>query len=333
MRLLVLGGTLFLGRHLVETAVAQGHEVTILHRGRTGMELFPGVERVLADRREGLPLPAGRSWDVVVDTSGYLPRVVQLSVDALAGRCGRYVFISSISVYGSCAAPGLTEAAPRPLPDDPSVEAVTGETYGPLKAACEEVVSAKFGTSAVLVRPGYIVGPHDTSDRFAYWPWRAAQGGKMLAPGVPGAPLQVIDARDLVQWILQMPGDAAGGYNLTGPDRPMTMGEFLSLCNAAGGDRAELHWMNDAALERAGLEGGEFPLWVPAASEFAGIHAVSTSRARATGLRCRPIEQTITDTLSWVRSGRGDRPWRAGVTLEREAEILAGGPGQSVEID
>src|SRR6478672_8232941 len=225
MRLLVLGGTQFLGRHLVEVALREGDAVTIFHRGRTNPDLFAGqVERISGDRDGGLDALAGGEWDAVVDTCGYVPRVVAASARALADRCGHYTFVSTESVYGDVGEPGLDESAPVAVLDDPATEVVDGETYGGLKALCEEAAEAAMPGRVLNVRPGLIVGPHDPSDRFTYWPRRLARGGEVLAPGSAEGLVQVIDARDLAEWAVRMvEGGKTGVYNATGPENPLTM--------------------------------------------------------------------------------------------------------------
>src|SRR5882762_6808084 len=202
MRILVLGGTRFLGRGFVVAAQARGHELTLFNRGRTNPELHPRVERILGDRDGGLGALAGRTWDAVVDPSGFFPRVVGASARALAGSVGRYLFVSSISVYAEPIPHGVDETAPVAPLADPAVEDIGGGAYGGLKALCEDRVREAFGERATVVRPGLIVGPHDTTDRFPYWPRRIARGGEVLAPGEPSAPVQLIDARDLAAFMV-----------------------------------------------------------------------------------------------------------------------------------
>ncbi|MBM3497007.1 MAG: NAD-dependent epimerase/dehydratase family protein, partial [Armatimonadetes bacterium] len=223
VRLLVLGGTVFLGRHLVAEALARGHRVTLFHRGRHGADLFPEAERILGDRDGGLSALADESWDAVVDTSGYVPRVVGAAARMLAPAVGFYVFVSSVSVYADFSPVGMDEDAPLGQMADPSVEEITGETYGPLKALCESEVRSAFGARCAVVRPGLIVGPHDPSDRFTYWPVRCQRGGEVLAPGDPERPVQFIDAGDLAAWIVTMCVRQAGGvFNAVGPTDPTT---------------------------------------------------------------------------------------------------------------
>ena len=206
MKLLILGGTAFLGRHLVEAALAAGHELTLFNRGRTNPGLFPAAEELHGDRTEGLEPLRGRRWDAVVDTCGFVPRFVGTAVDLLAEAAGHYTFVSSISAYADLGSPGLREDAPLATMEDETVEEIRGDTYGPLKALCEEVVRRGFPDRCLIVRPGLIVGPHDPTDRFTWWPWRMAQGGQALAAEPRDAPVQVVDARDLAAWMLAWSG-------------------------------------------------------------------------------------------------------------------------------
>lgn len=324
MKLLILGGTIFLGRHAVEHALACGHEVTLFHRGRHGTDLFAGVERIIGDRDGGLDALRGRSWDAVIDTSGYLPRVVGASARMLARSSEFYVFVSSVSVYADFAVVGMTEDAEVGVLEDPATEEITGESYGPLKALCENEVRDAFGDRCAIVRPGLIVGPYDPSDRFTYWPARIDRGGETLAPGAPDRPVQFIDARDLAAWILELCERRQGGiYNAVGPDKPITFGELLDECASVCNSGARLTWAPDAFLLDQGVEPWtELPLWVPDDGTMAGLDTVSGARARAEGLRCRAVRETVTDTLDWHRTRPADLTWRAGLSAERERAIL-----------
>src|SRR5581483_10626663 len=227
MRLLVLGGTMFLGRHIVVAAQASGHELTLFNRGRTDPQPIAGVDQIHGDRARDLARLAGRDWHAVIDTSGYLPRVVRASADTLVGRVEQYVFVSSISAYGTFPEPGLDETAPTAPDPSPGTENVL-EHYAELKAACERVVEDVLPGRTLVVRPGLIVGPHDPTERFTYWVRRLAAGGRVLAPRAPGQPVQLIDVRDLAQWIVRMvEAHATGVYNATGPAAPLTFGPML----------------------------------------------------------------------------------------------------------
>ena len=324
MRILVLGGTRFVGRAFVEAALARGHALTLFHRGRTNAELFPGVDRVLGDRDGGLAALAGRTWDAVVDPSGYIPRVVGASARALAGASAQYLFVSSISVYAEPLVSGADEDAPMAKLADPTVEAITGETYGGLKALCESVVRDAFADRALIVRPGLIAGPHDTTDRFPYWPRRLARGGEVLAPGDPKAPTQWIDVRDLAAWMLTLlERGITGCLNATGPAARLSLGDCLARIAGAVGSDARLTWVNEAFLLERGVQPWlELPLWLPKADQ--ALADVSIARALAQGLTFRPLEETVRDTLAWDRSREPSaRPASPTLTPERETELLA----------
>lgn len=329
MRILILGGTVFLGRHLVEAALAQGHEITLFTRGISNPELFPEVERLHGDRMdgdEGLALLRKRQWDVVIDTSGYIPRIVRASAQALANSVGLYAFVSTISVYASTSQPGQDESAAVGILADPSVEEVTGETYGPLKALCEQAVETATPGHALIIRPGLIVGPHDPTDRFTYWPHRAARGGEIAAPGDPSTPVQFIDARDLAAWILRMvERGETGVYNATGPNDPITMGGVLDTCRVVSGADARITWIEDQFLLDAGIAPWtEMPLWIPSSDPDApGFSAIDCRRAQAAGLTTRPLADTAQATLEWAATRPADHHWRAGITSAHEAEVLA----------
>jgi len=323
MKLLVLGGTIFLGRHVVEEALAKGHEVTIFHRGKHGPDLFPDVERILADRDGGLEALRGRSFDAVVDPSGYVPRVVRASAEFLADATAHYTFVSTLSVYADDATPGQDETGPLVTLDDPATEEITGEAYGGLKVLCESAVTEVFGDRALNFRPGLIVGPHDPTDRFTYWPVRAARGGRVIAPAPEDGPVEFTDVRDLAAFLVRAAERRIGGVlNATGPaiDRP-TFGEFLAACREASGSDAEFVWVDEAFLEAQ-----EIRPWVDlpifAGTDSPGFNTRDTSAAVAAGLSFRPMEETIRDTLTWARTRAEDHEWRAGLTPEREEEAL-----------
>jgi len=324
MRILVLGGTRFLGRAFVEAALARGHELTLFNRGRTNPELHPGVARLTGDRDGGLAVLAGRTWDAVMDPSGFFPRVVAASARALAASAGRYLYISSISVYAEPIPRGVDEAGNVATLADPTVEDIGGGNYGGLKALCEERVRDAFGPRALVVRPGLIVGPHDTTDRFPYWPRRLARGGEVLAPGSPDAPTQFIDARDLAAWMVNLiERGIAGTFNATGPAEPLELGRCLERIAAAVGGGATLTWVNEEFLDEHGVGPWmELPLWVHAADQ--AFETASIARALAEGLRLRPLEETALDTLAWERSlARDTRPPSPALAAGREAELLA----------
>lgn len=318
MRLLVLGGTSFVGRAVVEDALSRGHDLTLFSRGRTGADLFPGVERRTGDRENGdyAALTDG-SWDAVVDVSAYVPRHVGQAADALSGRTGRYLFVSTGSVYDRTQAPtGMTEDAPR-LPPERSTEDVTGETYGPLKVACEDDAVARHGERAIVVRPGIVAGPHDPTDRFTWWVRRASRGGRVALPGRPDQPVQVVDSRDLARLVIRLAeDDRPGTYNAVGPAEPVTLAELVTTCAAAAGTEVDV-----VPVDPDGVEPG-FPLVLPDPS-WDVMFGRSAALARAAGMPATPLETTAADVLAWDRD-RGEPPLSVGLDPSREAELLAG---------
>jgi 2'-hydroxyisoflavone reductase len=335
MKILILGGTVFLGRHLVVAARARGHEVTLFNRGLSGPDLFPDVEKLRGDRDGGLDVLRGRRWDVVIDTSGFVPRIVRASAELLAGAVELYVFISTLSVIADTRVPGADESAPVGTLLDPTTEDATGSAYGPLKALCEQTVEEVMPGRALNIRPGLIVGPHDPTGRFTYWPVRVARGGEVLAPGRPDRQIQFIDARDLAQWTIRMAEDKQiGVFNATGPEPRLTMEELLETCRAVSGSGARFTWVDDKFLINAGVgEWMELPLWLSQVAPDAprGFLSINVSKAIAHGLTFRPLADTVRDTLDWAMTlseepspDSGDDPERpkAGMEPEREAQVL-----------
>jgi 2'-hydroxyisoflavone reductase len=331
MRLLILGGTLFVGRALAAAALERGHEVTLFNRGRHARDPLPGVERLTGDRDGQLDALRGRCWDAVVDTSGYVPRLVRASAELLAASVERYVFISSVSVYSDFSRP-IDESAPLATMPDKSLEEVTGPTYGPLKALSERALEEILPGRALIVRPGVIVGPHDPTVRFSYWTARVARGGEVLAPGDPETPVQLIDVRDLAEWTLRMIETGRPGL-FNAPGRSMlTMGQLLETCRSASGGDAHFTWVDERFLtERGVLPWTHLPLWMPPSWEtHRYFHRVGADRALAAGLTFRPLAETVRDTLAWQRSNQGrPLPEKPGVptpdltlAAAREREIL-----------
>ena len=318
MRILVLGGTAFVGRAIVDDLVARGHEVTLFSRGRTGTDLFPLLDKRIGDRETGdyTSLGEGR-WDAVVDVTAYVPRHVAQALDAIGDRGGRYLFISTGSVYDRTAgAEGMTEDTPR-LPPERGTEEITGETYGPLKVACEDDVRSRLGDTATIVRPGVVAGPHDPTDRFTYWVRRAARGGRVALLGRPDQPVQVVDSRDLARLVsLLLEGDVPGTYNAVGPSEPVTLAELVTVCAAAAGTEVEVVPVDPAAVEQA------LPLVLPDPS-WDVMFRRSRGAADAAGLPATPLQQTAEAVLAWDRE-RGEPPLEVQLSPEREAELVGG---------
>jgi 2'-hydroxyisoflavone reductase len=324
MKILILGGTVFLGRAIVDAALAKGHTVTLFNRGQSNPDLFPDTEKITGDRKVSLEALRGRNWETVIDTCGYVPRLVRGSAEFLAGAISHYTFISTCSVYADTSQPGVDEnGAVGRLVDD--TEEVNGETYGPLKALCEQAVDEVFSGQALVLRPGLIVGPNDPTDRFTYWPHRVAGGGEVLAPGRPGRAVQFIDVRDLAEWTIRMvEAGQTGVYNALGPATPLDMKHLLESCKTVAGSNARFTWIDDQFLKDQQVgEWIEIPLWI-AESEPAnrGFFAFNIEKALAAGLTFRPLAETIRATLEWDATREKSRVWRAGLTPQREEELL-----------
>jgi len=317
VKLLVLGGTKFLGRGVVDAALAGGHDVTLFNRGQTNPELYPDVEKIHGDLAENLAGLEGGDWDAVVDLDPtQLPRHTRRRAEALVGSVAHYVFVSTISVYSDTSQP-IREDSPLFDPPHPEPEAFDAEQYGGLKVGSERAVVDVFGDRASIARAGLIVGPYDPTDRFTYWPRRLHEGGTVLAPGSPSQPVQLIDARDLGAFLVHLADTRQGGvFNATGPAEPLTLGGALERIR---GD-AQLVWVDDQTLLDAEVGAWmELPLWLPG-DEYLGILQADISRALAAGIAFRPLEETARDTLAWSLEAGEQRPT---LTREREAEILA----------
>ena len=323
MRTLILGGTQFLGRHFVDAVQARGWELTLFNRGQTNPAIYTELERLRGDRdpniEPGLAALEGRSWDIIVDPSGYVPRLVNASLAALASS-GYYCFISSISVYSDFASPGQDESAPLDEIDDPTTEEWAGPAYGPLKALCEDAVRAARPKSHLNVRAGLIIGPHDPTERYTYWVRRVARGGEVLAPVGPDYPIQAIHAGDIAEWSLEMAaGQRSGTFNVTSAIYPL--GELLEAAKRETGSDARFTYVSEEfLLEQEVGPWMELPLWMP--TPMAGLMQTSVAAAQGVGLRERPLAQTIRETLAWARE---TPPVSAdvGLTPEREAALLA----------
>ena len=317
MKVLLLGGPRFVGRAVIETALAGGHEVTLFNRGQTNPEEFPEVERLRGDRDGGLGALAGQTWDAVVDTSGYVPRLVRASAELLRDATGRYVFVSSKSVYAGFAE-SVTEASPLTTVEDETTEDVQ-EHYGALKALCERAVEDVFGDRGTSIRAGLIVGPHDPTGRFTYWPHRIARGGEVLVPGHPGRPIQFVDVRDLAGFLLLVAERGPGGpVTATGPVPALTMGALAHACRAVTASDATFTYVDEAFLaEHEVGEWMELPLWVAPKPGWERFLEADVSRALAAGLAFRPLAETVRDTLALAQTVKG-----VGLAPEREAELL-----------
>lgn len=328
MRLLILGGTGFTGPHQVAYALARGHQVTVFNRGRTNPGILPDeVEQLIGDRNGDLDALRGREWDVVIDVPATLPRWVRGTTEILRDAAERYVFVSSISVYADHSTPGADETAAVQVLANLESEDVRAD-YGALKAASEQVVRDAFGNDrALIVRPGLIVGPGDPTDRYTYWPVRVNRGGEVLAPGTPADPVQIIDARDLAEWIIRMAEQrAAGDFNATGPASPMSIGDMLHGARDATGSDATFTWVDAGFLAAQEVAPwSQMPVWLPPTGDYAGFASRDISKALAHGLSFRPYADTVRATLAWFSTLPAERQaaLRAGITAEREAAVLA----------
>lgn len=332
LRLLILGGTGFLGPHTVRAALAHGHEMTLFNRGKTNPHLFPELEKLRGDRYSNLDALKGRKWDAVVDTFAYVPRVVRASAELLAAAVRQYVLISSISAYRDFKTVGMDETALVATVDKQIVEQVkthrqTLEHYGAFKALCEQTAEQCLPGRVTNIRPGLIVGPGDPSDRFTYWPVRISRGGEVLAPGSGEDHVQFIDARDLGEWIITcIEKKHVGVYNATGPKKPMVIRDLLRACKAVSQSDARFTWVDADFLEKHDVQAWtHLPVWMPGTEQYKGFGQVSVAKAQAHGLTYRPLVETIRDTLEWFNSEPEERRQnlRAGLTPEREKEVLA----------
>jgi 2'-hydroxyisoflavone reductase len=323
MKLLVLGGTSFAGRHAVEAALDEGHAVTLFNRGVSNPGLFPACEHRIGDRDAGDLSALGKGeWDGVIDVNGYAPRAVRQSVELLAGRVGHYTFISTLAVYAPPWPDMLDETSPLCPAAAPDLKSDGLATYGPMKVACEEIVRERFGDRSTMVRPSLIVGPYDPTDRFTYFVRRVAQGGAMIGPGRPEQPLQLIHARDLGDFSLRVTtSGTAGVFNAVGPTDPITLAEMLAACAGAAGVDLDAVWIDDAFLEAQGVTYPKPPYWPAAMGD--GCMRASVARAVAAGLRNRFPVATAADTLAWDRTRDWSVPMGGGApTRDRERALL-----------
>ena len=335
MRILILGGTIFLGPHLIEAALARGHSVAIFNRGQHHADWYPEVEKLRGDRSRNIEALQGRRWDAVIDTCGYVPGVVRKSAELLANAVEHYTFISSCSVYAKSDLAATDENAPvstltseqvneaEKIDTGERVTAVTyGKMYGPLKALCERAAEEAMPGRVLNVRAGLVVGPYDSTDRFTYWVHRVAQGGEVLAPGEPGRRVRVIDARDLSEWIMRMTEmRQAGVYNATGAEDGLTMGRLLEECRTVSESTGTFVWASDKfLLDQKVRAWSEMPLWLP--EGYNGIFHVNNDKAITSGLTFRPLSETIKDTLTWDATRSSDIKRRAGLNPVRERELI-----------
>ncbi|MBE0671089.1 MAG: NAD-dependent epimerase/dehydratase family protein [Anaerolineales bacterium] len=324
MKILIIGGTRFLGRHLVNAARVRGHAVTLFNRGQSNPNLFLQVDKIQGDREKDLDQLAGQNWDAVIDTCGYVPRIVKMSAEALKEKVENYVFISSISVYADFSKIGINESDAVGTLEDESQEEITGESYGPLKALCEKAVQDIFGIRSLIIRPGLIVGPHDPTDRFTYWPVRVARGGDVFAPDRPEVLTQIIDVRDLARFIIDLvEQNVSGVFNATGPDHELSFGRLLDTCKLIGNSNAKFKWAPLEFLNQHQVSAwSDMPAWLPDNGEDAGFARVNVAKAINAGLKFLSLEETVHDTLEWANSRPVDHEWRAGLREAREKELL-----------
>jgi 2'-hydroxyisoflavone reductase len=324
--LLILGGTGFIGPHLTEEAQRRGWKVTHFNRGKHEPNGVAGVETLIGDRNGQLDALKDRKWDAVVDDTGFIPKYVKMSAELLAPNVGYCLYISSISAYAGYATPN-DEHSPLAKLEDPNVDKVTNDTYGPMKALCEQYSAAAFKDRVSIVRPGYIVGPLDQSDRFTYWPVRASKGGEMLAPGSPGDPIQVIDVRDLAAFMMKLVESRTNGtFNADSAPRALTMGQLITASlNASPQAGTKAVWVSEDYLAAHWKpDDMDIPPWSPTKGDTAGFSLTSTTAAEKAGLRSRPLEVTVRDTLAWFQTLPAERQakLKAGLDPAREADTL-----------
>lgn len=330
-KILILGGTGFLGPATIEAAQARGHQVTMFNRGKTRPDLFPGVEKLHGDRDpqkgEGLKALEGGHWDAVIDNSGYYPRLVGASAALVAPHTKQYLYISSISAYKEPNPENGTEDAPLATMPDPTLETMgkSYEYYGALKALCEQAAQKALPGRTAIIRPGYIVGPDDPTGRFTYWPVRFDKGGEVAVPGAPTDPVEIIDVRDLAAWLVHLvERGTMGVFNACGPDKRLPWGSLVAACQKAGNTEAKPVWIPSEFLAKQ--EGIEFPIWAPFVGETKGFHTWRNDRAVKAGLRFRPAAETVKDTLAWFKAQEKVEKGRtklAGPSPEAEAKLIA----------
>ncbi len=323
IRILILGGTGFIGPHQVRYALDRGHTVTLFNRGRTNTHLFPGVERLVGDRNGQLDALAGRSWDVVIDNSRSNPEWVRLAADFLKDSVGLYFYVSSRSAYSDTSVVPMTADAPTYTYESAGVSRdAESLPYGLAKALSERTAQRIFVGRTNIVRPGLIIGPGDETDRFTYWVVRTDRGGDVMAPGDPNDPVQFIDVRDATEFMLHLlEQDIAGTFNVTGPAEVLTFGSMLDVMRDVSASDAQPTWVDQAFMDE---NDASLPLWRAPSGATEGFNRMNAGRAQAAGLTYRPLNVTVRDTLEWARTEPPQR-WsemRVGLTGEREAELL-----------
>jgi 2'-hydroxyisoflavone reductase len=331
MRILILGGTGLIGPHQVRYAVSRGHKVTVFNRGRTHPGILGGleVEQLTGDRNGDLKSLEGRDWDAVIDNPATLPKWVRDAAAVLKGHTQRYLFVSTVSVYADNAKPGQDENAPVMSGADPNATRMTDvRQYGPMKAMAEEETRKAFGSGAIVVRPGLIIGPGDETGRFLYWPLRLRKGGEVLAPGDGNDPVQYIDARDLAEWTVRLveKDGNSGTYNAIGPAKTQTIREVLEGVQKATRVSSTLTWVPTPFIEQERVSAwGDLPLWIPGQGDTAGFHRRTNQKALSKGITFRPIGDTTTAALAWYDALPADQKAKVvgGLKPEREAEVLA----------
>ena len=326
-KILILGGTGFIGPHMVREALRRGHTVSLFNRGRTNRDLFPDLELLVGDRDNGLQALQGRRWDAVIDNSGYVPRHVRDSARLLSPAVAHYLYVSTISVYAGFANPNDEDSPLATMPDE-SIEEVTGETYGPMKALCEKRAAGEIDENRLTVlRPTYICGPGDRTDRYTYWPVRTMRGGDMLWPGDPAHKTQIIDVRDLANFAVDcLEKKIAGTYNTVTPAGAFSMGQLMEECVAVTASDMRPVWVDHEFISRHQVaDGGALPIWGPPGPEYANVAYVNGERAVAKGLRNRPTRETARDTVAWWKTLPEERQanLKVGLSAEREQELLA----------
>jgi 2'-hydroxyisoflavone reductase len=333
MKLLIIGGTKFLGRYLVESALNRGHEITLFNRGLTNSNIFPEVEHLRGNRNENLGVLRNRQWDAAIDTCGFTPLAVGATASILANQIGHYTFISSQSVYAGFQQPNQDENASLQMSDEDLNDEANAGTYGARKVACEQAAEKAMLSRVLSIRAGLIVGPNDYIDRFPHWVGRVSRGGEVLAPGSPERPVQLIDVRDLAEWNIRMvEGGKTGTYNATGPDYKLTFRELLEDCRAASQSDATFTWVGEEFLLNNNVKPwSEVPLWIPG-EEGVNFFSVDCNKAFRAKLKFRPLIATAKDTLDWIivrnkKTAEPERPLVAaqgqiGLAPEREKELL-----------